>query len=453
MFISMDIHQFSNALNLLLHRCIHNRLADALRIAVLAGFMFMCSPAKAQTMWCPADLNQDNRVNERDASILLRHWGPTSASIPADLNHDGQVDGRDLISMLDDFGCRAATITPNTAYALCQFVDTIDLPTPYPLTPGWQIVWKPVSSGSCYAIVLQATEPTNLRGNSRLLPMYAIAIQGTQNAPDAAFDMDVIPQLAFDPIHDAKIGKGSNDALNCILNLVGTTNRKTQSLAKFIQSLGADDNLFVTGHSLGGNITSVLVPWIAFNVPAFGGSMLPLKYLPPNLCAMTFAAPTAGNLEFATFLNNNPISYQAFFNSNDVVPNAWAITGDLNLIRINNLYSPTPITPAVSLLLASKKRAMAQNGVAYTQTNGTIFTFPLGTPVGPGDPWLWQVGYQHNDAYCAQFLESDTCAPPSINPSVTKAVLNRLARERAQASSDLRSVQRVRSMLRGFSVK
>ena len=442
----MDIRHFSNALNLLLHkRCIYNRLADALRIAVLAGFMFMCSPAQAQTMWCLGDLNQDHQVSAFDVSILFTNWGPAPARIPSDLNQDFQVDGRDLTIKLGEYGSCPATITPNTAYALCQFVDTISLPNPYPLTPGWSIIWTPnVSSGSCYAIVLQATNPAPGSGDTTFLPMYAIAIQGTQNAADAAFDMAVKPQLVFNPIDSAQISKGSDDALNCILNLVGTRNGVTQSLNQFIRSLGANDHLFVTGHSLGGNITSVLTPWIAFNVPAFGGSMLPLAYVPANLCAMTFAAPTAGNLEFATFLNNNPISYQAFFNSNDVVPNAWATTGALNLNLINDLYLPTTITPAVSLLLASKKREMAQAGIAYTQTNGTIFTFPLGTPVGTGDPWLWQVGYQHNNAYCAQFLGSLDCTPPSnfMSSSVTNSEIKRLVSRRT--SPFLRSRSRKR---------
>ena len=443
----MSIFNFSHALNFLFH----NRFAAAQRIAVLAGFMFMCSQAQAQTMWCPADLNQDHRVNIRDVSILLRNWGPTSSRIPADLNQDGQVNGLDLRSMLDEVGCSAATITPNTAYALCEFVDTIDSTTaPYPLTPGWQIIWEPVvSSGTCYAIVLQATEPTDRNGNSRLLPMYAIAIQGTQNRVDAVFDMAVTPQLPFAPISGAQIGQGSTDALNCILNLAGTNHGVTQSLREFIYSLGADDNLFVTGHSLGGNITSVLTPWIASNVPAFGGSMSPLTHLPPNLCAMTFAAPTAGNAVFATFLNNNPISYQAFFNSNDVVPNAWAITGGLNLNRINALYLPTPIPGSVKTLLASKKLAMAQAGVAYAQTNGVTFTFPLGIPpTGTSDPWIWQVGYQHNNAYCAQFLGSASCGTSIPEPIVTNAELNRLAINRARAASDLRTVRFLLSAFR-----
>lgn len=422
----MSMRHFSHALSLLLpKRCIHNRLPDARRITALALIMFMCSPTQAQTMWCPADLNQDHQVNANDLSNLFLHWGPTAGRIPADINQDNEVDGGDLGVMLVEFGSCAATITPNTAYALCEFVDTYISQNPYPLTPGWQIVWKPdVSTDSCYAMVLQATQPAP----GSVGAVYAIAIQGTQNPADVVFDMTVTPQLAFDPIPDAQIGKGSNDALNCVLNLVQTTNGAAQTLLDFIQALSADDQLLVTGHSLGGNISSVLVPWIAFNVPAFGGSMLPLTCLPPNLCAMTYAAPTAGNLEFATFLNNQPIAYQAFFNSNDVVPNAWAITGPLNLNHINTLFSPTPIPSAVSLLLVGKKLEMAQAGVTYAQTNGVTFKFPLGNPpADTSDPWTWQVGYQHNNAYCAQFLGSDICAPPInlMEPVVLKAVSKR----------------------------
>ncbi len=400
----------SSELKLLFNmRHIPQRMVVAFRISLLCGFGFVCPLAQAQTMWCPDDLNQDHEVSEADLAVIALEWGPAQPSAAADLDHSGQVDCGDVAYMLLAFGPCAPAITPNTAYALCEFVDTIDSPTPYPLATGWQIIWKPdVSTPSCFAMVFQATVPEFPGGEVVGLPMFAIAIQGTQNQFDAALDMSITPQVSFPPMSGARIGQGSSDALNCVLDLVQTTDGVTQSLQEWIESLSPENQLFVTGHSLGGNITSVLTPWIAYSVPAFGGSLSPLAYLPPNLCAMSFAAPTAGNLAFATFLNDNPIGYQAFFNSNDVVPNAWATTGELNLNRIGNLYASTgdAMPSAVNVLLQSKKLEMLQAGVAYTQTNGVIFTFPLGTPpVGTTEPWLWQVGYQHNNAYSEQFPE------------------------------------------------
>jgi hypothetical protein len=43
---------------------------------------------------------------------------------------------------------------------------------------------------------------------------------------------------------------------------------------------------------------------------------------------------------------------------------------------------------------------MQNAGVTYMQTRGMMFTYPLKTPPpGTSDPWIWQLSYQHNDAY------------------------------------------------------
>ena len=64
----------------------------------------MCSPAQSQTMWCPADLNQDHEVGAPDVSLLLLGWGSTLPLDPADINRDGEVDGQDLGCMLLEEG-------------------------------------------------------------------------------------------------------------------------------------------------------------------------------------------------------------------------------------------------------------------------------------------------------------------------------------------------------------
>ena len=107
-------------------------------------------------------------------------------------------------------------------------------------------------------------------------------------------------------------------------------------------------------------------------------------------------------MAFAKFLDNNPANYAAYFNTNDVVPHAWATSGVLSVDNIESLYEPVgaSIPASVKLLLKEKKQSMQTAGVTYMQTRGMMFTYPLKTPPsGTSDPLIWQLSYQHNDAY------------------------------------------------------
>ena len=53
---------------------------------------------------CPADLNNDRRVDGIDLGRLLAAWGAASASTGADINRDGIVDGQDLGALLAAWG-------------------------------------------------------------------------------------------------------------------------------------------------------------------------------------------------------------------------------------------------------------------------------------------------------------------------------------------------------------
>jgi hypothetical protein len=285
------------------------------------------------------------------------------------------------------------------AYWLCAVVDGELASGP----PDWRQVWAPATVGKGnYAVVFQ--QPT--------LPVYALVAQGTHNHQDVVEDFDVMSQVLFQPIAGAKISQGSSDALTEVL---GLTNSAGQTLRAYLNTLAAGVSLTVTGHSLGGNIASVMLPWIAANVPAFGPSTGPLTGLPKNLLAVTFAAPTAGNQPFADFLNTYPDNYAAYFNANDVVPNVWATSGPLQVANIYSLFpSPGPPTPqSFTDMLKLKVAEMKLHRVAYTQTNGKIFAFQ--TVPGQGkDPWLWELGYQHNYAYCRTFLgDQSGCKPPA----------------------------------------
>ena len=292
------------------------------------------------------------------------------------------------------------------AYGMCAYVDGM----PSALPDGWDVVWvptKPNDLNGNYAVVLQA--------QNRQPALFALAIQGTQDIWDVMEDLEIVPQPPFPPIAGACISLGSQKGLDDLLTLDGTYQGKTVSLLSLLQSFSTGTSLLVTGHSLGGNLASVITPWIAVNVPAFGPNEEPLRGLPENLTAITFAAPTAGNAAFAEFLDRHPARYRAHFNRNDVVSNVWAESGPLQLANIHALFPPPGPNPAprfVREVLAFKIHQMrhAQPPVSYTQTKGTIFDFPPGEPpqpMSPDDAWLWELAYQHNYAYCAQFLGPD----------------------------------------------
>ena len=295
----------------------------------------------------------------------------------------------------------AIKIGADTAYALCSFVDgsTTTLPD------FWQQAWVPDHDVRGHtATVFQMFMPAEVP-----LPVFALAIQGTKNILDVLSDFKVIPQVSFAPISGAAIAKGSQDGLEDILDLKRTSGGSVETLKQFLQNLPQGSTLLVTGHSLGGNVGSVLAPWIAAHVPAFGGNGgKEVTELPPNLQTITFAAPTAGNEAFASFLNGQS-NYQAYFNSNDVVPHVWASSGQWSAFDIDNLFpapGPNPAPPFVQQLIQNKMTALADAQISYTQTTGKIFTFPPYTAPGkdPAARWMWELGYQHNYAYCKQFL-------------------------------------------------
>lgn len=288
---------------------------------------------------------------------------------------------------------------PRILYAICAAVDD---PTKYPDPPGWTRVWTSIGTKGNAAAVFQQTQKVPL-------PIYALAIQGTHNALDILEDSGVNSQVPFPAIDGAgitgaAIAKGAHDAVMLVLTLKNTAG---QTLRHYLDALKRGTTLVVTGHSLGGNVASVMLPWIAAHVPAFGPATVPLT-IPANLSAVTFAAPSAGNSAFATFLNNQP-NYAAYFNSNDVVSNVWATSGPL---QVNNIYSlfpspgPAPCPQSIATKLQNKMQAMQGAGVSYTQTNGTLFAFPSAQAPGKDETarWIWEMGYQHNDAYAKTYL-------------------------------------------------
>ncbi|MGH6811052.1 MAG: lipase family protein [Methylocella sp.] len=295
------------------------------------------------------------------------------------------------------------TITANTAWALCAWVDGGASGSP---PPPWTAVFvppPPTMQNPNFAVILQDSSNT---------VQYALVIQGTTNILDLFNDLEVNKPGAFLPVSGAQIANGASTGLN---NVLGLKDGNT-SLQDFLSSIDWSPNnsncLFLAGHSLGGTLASIMAPWAAVNL---FGQQQPLGSspgsLPASIQAITFAPYAAGNQQFATFLNNQP-NYQANFNENDAVPYAWATTGQYSVSNMYNLFpSPGPY-PMPSWL--KNQVINIVNGIpvppkfsGYVQTSGNNsfnFKFPtVKVPPLTVDPWLWELSYQHNYAYCMTF--------------------------------------------------
>jgi len=224
--------------------------------------------------------------------------------------------------------------------------------------PSWQVVWGPGVSDDRGNMLYVAGDT-----NSKQL---AVAIRGT----DWSFWLDWVQDLAVvlplqpftsilpsTPANNPRIAAGTTVGLNQLLAAQGSTSAGTQvDVVTFLRQAGPDADIFITGHSLGGCLASVLAPSLAFQLGSAS-----------NLKVYTFAAPSAGDQNFAEYYNRlfmnqgtNISTAHRVYNSLDVVPNSWA---SLNVIE--TYYDPSP--RCTSELKAIVDKAISLVGTQYVQ--------------------------------------------------------------------------------------
>ena len=104
----------------------------------------------------------------------------------------------------------------------------------------------------------------------------------------------------------------------------------TESLETFLTAAPEGTPILITGHSLGGCLASALAPCVANWMRSA-----------VSISVYTIAAPSPGNAEFADYYNalfadqSGHSTAFRFFNSLDVVPNAWA-----SLDTVETYYPP-----------------------------------------------------------------------------------------------------------------
>lgn len=181
----------------------------------------------------------------------------------------------------------------------------------------WSLVWGPVDkeSNRVYVVKKKASDE------------YVIAIRGTiRSIESILIDIDflVLASLPWNTRSDKMISDGMSNAWSHVNDMIDP--KTGRSLSEFIRTLSSGSTVYVTGHSQGACLASVVSLWLAQNFNHI------------SLTPITFAAETAGNKTFSDLFNNTFGSNNLrVFNPNDIVPMGFG-----GLDKIKGLYGAEP---------------------------------------------------------------------------------------------------------------
>jgi hypothetical protein len=291
---------------------------------------------------------------------------------------------------------------------------------------GWKVVWGPGLNGDRANMLYVAGGPSGE-------PM-AVAVRGT----DWSFWLNwlenfasLLPLVPFTavlpsiPSGNTQIAAGTNVGLQLLLGTQARTLDGEQvDLTTFLRESGEQAEFFVTGHSLGGCLASVLAPSLAQQLGTA-----------KNFKVYTFAAPSAGNQDFASYYNrlftNAAAASTAYrvFNDLDIVPESWA-----TLPAIAAKYTPAPPCPAA--LKPIIDRAVTAVGTVYEQVgnahqgSAVLLRGQLEAPTAPDlspDPaaalFFQEVDWQHATETYMQLLSAPAVSLALATLSAVRAKL------------------------------
>jgi hypothetical protein len=279
------------------------------------------------------------------------------------------------------------------------------------LSSGWKIVWngKQTVDGN-YAFVAQ-----NSNGDYALAIRGSVPLDGTFSNWDVFAnwvleDLDVLTMShwSFASTPKPLISTGSSIAFANLLFMTDTLG-SNQFITDFLLANTVDKGkqLIITGHSLGGNIASVFASYYVEILKKKGLSS-------SNISLYTFAAPAAGNADFATDLDAKLLTAWHYENANDLVPK-FPVFGGIVLTSL--LYIPQPAASQINLTYKGHKMSLREaflllSGVLLTQgyqqpvNNYTVFNNDLDTSFEDNtvEDWFQQAGTQHQIVNYANYL-------------------------------------------------
>jgi hypothetical protein len=233
----------------------------------------------------------------------------------------------------------------------------------------WSLVWGPgitSDQGNLMFVAKSASESS-----------YAIAIRGTNilSIQDLIEDLNVLTLEKFPYGKDGdSVSKGAMDGFSNLLVTTDPTSGAT--LEAYLTSVSGDakNKLYITGHSLGGALSSMLTYWLITN------DQLKDKFV---FSTYTFASPGFVNKSFRdNFLASLPsdASFDMKANSLDLVPYGYA-----NLSGIMSKNIPVHVPELYRVLISTASLALETQGIEYVsiKTADDIGNIPI-TATGPG---------------------------------------------------------------------
>lgn len=297
-----------------------------------------------------------------------------------------------ISTVIEEKSANAPNAAATEAYSLCNWVDTGAKGNP---PASWSVLWQPADpTVPGYAVILKGATANS----------YAVVIQGTKDKQDWTWDMDCQTQVAFPFVANANISQG---AANALAGALSNTDDTGTTFASALKGISQPANSFLlTGHSLGGFLTSILAAWLSSQLT--GNNTI--TALASQISPITFAPPAMADSNLASFLNSQA-NYTAYFNTNDAIPYVWAMSGNFSVPNLYNLFpapGPSPMPQNFETQVAKNVTAMQNNNVSYQQTNGITFTVatvkpPIGNIIAD-QKWMWELTYEHNTAYYNYFL-------------------------------------------------
>jgi hypothetical protein len=248
---------------------------------------------------------------------------------------------RDLVASSDYYALGYLTLCIASYY-----MDAQGAPTPTDLisgiesqysTPGsWKLEWGPAISSHNANLVYFATYRDSSGG-----PVFgAVVVRGTDIHTGL---WGILSQLKEDlgggsqqtwPSGDARIAAGTYSGMQEILSLAASGQTLTQFLGTFLPN-AAGMPIAVTGHSLGGCLTSAVALNLASQPVCSGFTIVPV----------TFAAPTAGNQAYVDLYTTTFPSAARWYNTWDLVPMAFNAIEEMYNAWGQGVYTNNPISP------------------------------------------------------------------------------------------------------------
>lgn len=260
---------------------------------------------------------------------------------------------------------------------------------------SWQVVWGPAVNADRSNLMYAA--------RNSLTSELAVSIRGSDfgfwlNWIEDLAAVRLVPYDQFVPAagNAAQIARGTAIGLRQVMGM----HDGTKSLETFLTAAPEGTPILITGHSLGGCLASALAPCVADWVGSAS-----------HLSVYTIAAPSPGNADFAGYYNTQFIDASGystafrFFNSLDVVPNAWA-----SLNTVETYYPPLVSCPFdISNIISRAENAVSGKYVqlgepalgSAIELSGTLLTpfaahrGRLGLNPFENALFLWEAAQQH----------------------------------------------------------